>query len=188
MDDLQGHSIYNLENAIWHSAIMNEFDILLDLHNEIDAVFFRHQCSLLNFDFMRALEELEEYESLLIRHMKDEEDFLLPIYAERAKMEKAGEAKIFLDDHEKMRIYVEQFKDQTIKLAGEEHPENGLLLLLDRESFYKRLNSHHDKREREHLYPSLNMICSESEKDELLSHLMCKVKEDDSASRAQIPV
>ncbi|MFT3745123.1 MAG: hemerythrin domain-containing protein [Pyrinomonadaceae bacterium] len=155
---------------------MNTFDRLLDLHDEIDEIFFEHQCALLHFDFRAAFEHLERYESMLLRHMQDEERELLPLYGERAKPDKAGTAQLFWDDHTKMRAYVEQFKEQTAKLASEEHPEAGLLLLLDRESFYKRLNSHHDKREREHLYPALNLICSGMERDEIIGRVMCEVK------------
>jgi hypothetical protein len=154
---------------------MSTFDDLLELHKGIDALFFAHQCSLLRFDFATALIELEQYEALLLRHMKDEEEHLLPVYAERANAERAGAPQIFWDDHTKMRAFVEQFKEQTIKLAGATHPEEGLLMLLDRESFYKRLNSHHDKREREHLYPALNLICSESERNTILAKVMCDV-------------
>ena len=154
---------------------MSTFDKLLDLHKEIDDMFFAHQCSLLHFDFTTALSQLEQYESLLLRHMQDEEDHLLPLYSERAAFDKAGAPQIFWDDHTKMRGYLEQFKEQTIKLAEEPHPEEGLLLLLDRESFYKRLCSHHDKREREHLYPSLNVICSGSERSEIMARVMCDI-------------
>lgn len=154
---------------------MSTFDQLLDLHKEIDAVFFAHQCSLLHFDFETALSTLGQYESLLLRHMQDEEDHLLPLYAERAPFEKAGAPQLFWDDHTKMRAYVEQFREQTIKIAEEPHPEESLLLLLDRESFYKRLCTHHDKREREHLYPALNSICTESESTEIMTRVMCEI-------------
>ncbi|MEQ1607298.1 MAG: hemerythrin domain-containing protein [Pyrinomonadaceae bacterium] len=166
---------------------MTTFDQLLDLHNDIDELFFAHQCSLLRFEFVTALSQLDQYESLLLRHMQDEEDHLLPMYAERAIVEKAGAPQIFWDDHSKMRAYVEQFKEQTIKLAGEAHPEESLLLLLDRESFYKRLCSHHDKREREHLYPALNSICSESERNEILARVMCDIDLSRSTVAAERP-
>lgn len=152
---------------------MKTFSDLLDLHRKIDEIFFAHQCSLLRFEFGAALSLLERYESALLRHMRDEEDLLLPLYAERAPTIKAGAPQIFLDDHVKMRGFVDLFKEQTAKLAAEPKPEAGLILLLDREAFYKRLCSHHDKREREILYPELDRMTSETEKLDLLNRLTC---------------
>jgi iron-sulfur cluster repair protein YtfE (RIC family) len=154
---------------------MKSFSELLELHREIDEVFFAHQCSLLHFEFGAALSLLERYESALLRHMQDEEDLLLPLYAGRAAAIKAGAPQIFLDDHAKMRAFVDLFKEQTAKLAANARPESVLLMLLDREAFYKRLCSHHDKREREILYPALDELTSEAEKIELLARVMLKV-------------
>lgn len=139
-------------------------------------MFFAHQCSLLRFDFGAALSLLERYESALLQHMQDEEDLLLPLYAQRAPAIKAGAPQIFLDDHSKMRGFVDLFKEQTAKLAVDPQPESVLLMLLDREAFYKRLCSHHDKREREILYPALDEITSEAEKTDLLARVMREVE------------
>ena len=153
---------------------MKTFSDLLLLHRGIDDMFFAHQCALLHFEFGTALFLLERYESALLRHMRDEEEFLLPLYDKRCPATRAGAAKIFFDDHEKMRAFVKLFKEETAKLADNPRPETVLLMLLDREAFYKRLCSHHDRRESETLYPSLDEFTSEAEKRDLLSRVWCE--------------
>ena len=144
---------------------------LMKVHRLIDDMFFEHQRALLHFEFEKALTSLEVYESTLIRHRQDEEEVLLPVYAELASLPGAGAAKLFFDDHEKMRGYVESFKEKTARLASEPDIDRALLQLLDREAFYLRLCGHHDKRETEFLYPILEDSLSETEKEMLLSEI-----------------
>lgn len=58
---------------------METLSELLHLHDDLDGMFFDHQCALLRFDFNKAFRLLEAYESALLIHMKDEEDVLTPI-------------------------------------------------------------------------------------------------------------
>jgi hemerythrin-like domain-containing protein len=155
---------------------MKKISDLLKFHDDLDADFREHQVALLHFDFAAALERLLEYEKNLRMHMGDEEEILLPLYAERAEIPRGGGVKLFLDEHEKMLAHVELFKDQTRKLISEEEPEDGLILLLDRESFYKRLTSHHDNREQDYLFPILDQITTDEEKAEILGRVAARPK------------
>jgi len=150
---------------------MKNISELLDLHVDLDAMFLEHQRALLRFDLPRALKLLNRYEGCLFLHMRDEEEILLPIYEQRAVIERGGNAQLFLDEHEKMRGFLELFKDQIEILVREEDPDTRLLLLLDREAFYKRLCTHHDMREQQHLYRLLDMVLSDSEKEDLLERV-----------------
>ena len=145
---------------------------LVQIHRELDDIFAAHQYALLHFDFATALQRLQRYEDGLLSHMKDEEVILLPVYKERGTIVKGGDAKLFLDEHQKMRGWVTFFKEQVARLQCEPHPESDLILLLDRESFYKRLSSHHDRRETEILYPEMDRITSEKEKLEILKRVI----------------
>ncbi|MDM7921439.1 MAG: hypothetical protein QUS14_03985 [Pyrinomonadaceae bacterium] len=147
---------------------------LLKFHHDLDLYFQRHQFALLHFRFGEALEHLLVYERELRRHMRDEEDILMPIYAERAEIQRGGGIKLFLDEHEKMLAHIDLFKEQTIKLVDEESPEEGLILLLDRESFYKRLSSHHDHREHDYFFPALDKITTEAEKVSILDRIQAR--------------
>ncbi len=144
---------------------------LKNVHILIDEMFFDHQKALLHFEFDNALSLLEMYQTTLIRHMHDEELILLPVYADRAKYSGAGAPKLFFDDHEKMRSFVELFMEKTSELRRQPDIDKALLQLLDREAFYLRLCSHHDKRETDFLYPILEEILTDVEKRDLLSQI-----------------
>lgn len=144
---------------------------LMKVHKMIDDLFFEHQRALLHFDFEKALGLLRAYESTLLSHMADEEDVLLPVYAERAEFPEAGAPKLYFDDHAKMRSYIELFKQRTSEIAAESEIERALLQLLDREAFYLRLCSHHDRRESNFLYPILDDLLSKGERRKLLDRV-----------------
>lgn len=144
---------------------------LLRVHVLIDEMFFDHQKALLHFEFENASTLLEMYEAILLRHMQDEEMILLPVYTERAEFSGAGSPKYFFDDHSKMRSFVEIFKKKIAGLETEPNIDKALLQLLDREAFYLRLCSHHDKRETDFLYPILEQILSEDEQRALMSQI-----------------
>ena len=149
---------------------------LKNVHLLIDEMFFDHQKALLHFEFDKALTLLEMYQTTLIRHMQDEELILLPVYAERAAFSNAGAPKLFFDDHKKMRSFVELFIEKTAELKQQPNIDKAILLLLDREAFYLRLCSHHDKRETDFLYPTLEEILTDIEKRDLLSRIDLKAE------------
>lgn len=150
---------------------MASISSLLTVHKVIDDLFFEHQRALLHFDFEKALHLLAAHESTLLSHMTDEEDVLLPVYRKRGDYPDAGAPKLYYDDHKKMRSHIELFKQTTSKIASEADIDRALLNLLDREAFYLRLCSHHDRRESKYLYPILDEILSESERAELLGRV-----------------
>jgi hemerythrin-like domain-containing protein len=151
---------------------MRSFDEVLAFHRELDEMFFRHQCELLDFNFPTALERLKAYESALLQHMRDEEEVLLPLYAQRAKPERGGRADFFLLEHAKMRRHLAHFREQLPRLAELPYPSRALLKLLDQEATYKHLVEHHDLREERHLYPGLDGITTEAEREDLLGRVL----------------
>lgn len=150
---------------------MKTLSELLTLHADLDEMFYAHQAALLHFDFESALSQLERYEAALLMHMRDEEEVLLPVYQKRAGAIVGGGINLFLDEHKKMSEFIRLLKTEVAALAGEPHPEAKLIWILDRESFYKRLCGHHDKREREILYRELDRVTTEAEKSELLTRV-----------------
>ena len=150
---------------------MKNLSELLTLHNDLDEMFLAHQAALLHFEFDAALSLLEQYETALLTHIRDEEEVLLPVYKERAAVIKGGGFQLFLDEHYKMSKYLELLKDEVAILPNEPNTEAKLIWILDRESFYKRLCGHHDKRETDILYPELDRVTTAAEKSELLSRV-----------------
>ena len=150
---------------------MKSFRDVSGLHKELDELFFRHQVSLLDYNFRTAFERLCEYESALLAHMRDEEEVLLPIYAERATPERGGRADFFLLEHEKMRRLLAHFREQLPRLYELPEPSRALIKLLDQETTYKHLVEHHDEREERHLYPALEQFTTDAEREDLLARL-----------------
>ena len=69
---------------------MTSFNKLLELHRQLDEVFFEHQRALLRLDLERASLLLQEYEAGLLAHIRDEEELRLPLYRERVRAPVGG--------------------------------------------------------------------------------------------------
>ena len=150
---------------------MTTFSTLLELHEELDKKFAEHQYALLRYDFDLALELLQTYEAELLAHMADEEEILIPIYAERAEIESGGVVELFLNEHKKMLEWLKVFREATSSLKAETEREPILIRLLDRESFFKKLCTHHDIRETKFLYPALDKVVGEEERRQIFEKL-----------------
>ena len=150
---------------------MKSFKDVSGLHRELGELFFRHQVSLLYFNFRTAFERLCEYESALLEHMRDEEEILLPLYGERATPDRAGRADFFLLEHDKMRRLLAHFREQLPRLYEMPEPSRTLLKLLDQETIYKHLVEPHDEREERHFYPALELLTTDAERADILPRL-----------------
>ena len=150
---------------------MKCFSDLLILHRQLDELFFVHQRALLRLDLKTATGALEAYEAQLLAHMRDEEKLMIPLYRERAEAPVGGASEIFLGEHDKLRQYLILFREELTKLAGVADVERGVLFLLDSQHIFKRLLVHHDSRERKMLYPLLDQVTTEQERECLFAQL-----------------
>ena len=151
---------------------MKSFNDLLDIHKQLDELFLEHQRSLLRLDITAAGAALEAYTMELFAHMSDEEDVIIPLYRERAEAPVGGTAEIFLGEHDKMRQYLLLFKEELTKLAEAEDLARAVLFLLDSQHIFKRLLVHHDSRERKMLYPLLDQVTTEQERESVFAKLL----------------
>ena len=94
-------------NQLAHA--MNRFNELLDVHRELNELFFQHQRALMRIEIDRAKTLLAEYSRNLLAHMQDEEEVMLPIYGERVKAPVGGAVDIFRTEHEKLRQFLALF-------------------------------------------------------------------------------
>lgn len=147
------------------------FSDLLQVHRILDGLFREHQRALLLRELESASALLDEYETELLAHMRDEEQHLIPIYASRAEHALGGAPAIFLNEHDKLRQYVTLFKLEMPKLELARDLESKVIWLLDSQTTFKRLLLHHDARESKMLYPSLDQATSAAERDSLFAVL-----------------
>lgn len=153
---------------------MNSFNDLLEVHRELDELFFQHQRALMRNEIERAEDLLAEYSRNLLAHMRDEEGVMLPIYEERVQAPVGGAVDIFISEHEKLRQFLALFVQEIDKIRQMDDVERGVLFLLDSQHLFKRLLVHHDTREKKMLYPLLDQVTTEAEREELLARLQFK--------------
>lgn len=153
---------------------MRRFVDLLAVHQHLDDLFLEHQRALLRLDLRLAAAALETYEMELLEHMQDEEQCMIPLYRERVAAPVGGAAEIFLGEHDKLRQFLVLFKDELPKLSAEKDLERAVLWLLDSQHLFKRLLVHHDSREKKMLYPLLDRVTTQEEKERLLQGQGCR--------------
>jgi hemerythrin-like domain-containing protein len=142
---------------------------LLRLHEQLTELFLTHQEALLALDIDLALSRLQQFEQELRAHMQVEEEMLLPVYA-RAGQIPGGPIVFFTGEHRKMLEFLARFTEtlQQLKTKPANLPRE-IIKLFDVEAMFKHLMEHHDLREQNILYPTLDKVTTESEREELLS-------------------
>lgn len=162
---------------------MNSFNDLLQVHRELDELFFQHQRALMRIEIDRAEAVLAEYSRDLLAHIRDEEEVMLPIYGERVNAPVGGAMDIFLAEHEKLRQFLALFAEEINKIRKLDDLERGVLFLIDSQHLFKRLLVHHDTREKKMLYPLLDQVTTEAEREELFTKLKLRGRMQTGASR-----
>lgn len=150
---------------------MKRFSDLLELHRQLDHLFLEHQRALVRLDLDRAELMLNEYQTELLAHIRDEETLMLPLYSERVKPPVGGATEIFAGEHEKLRQFVALFQREIGKIRTMDDIELRVLFLIDSQHLFKRLLAHHDTREKKMLYPLLDEVTTEVERQELFARL-----------------
>ncbi len=142
---------------------------LLRLHEQLTELFLTHQEALLALDVNLALSRLQQFEQELRAHMQVEEELLLPVYS-RAGQIPGGPIVFFTGEHRKMLEFLARFTEtlQQLKTKPANLPRE-IIKLFDVEAMFKHLMEHHDLREQNILYPTLDKVTTESEREELLS-------------------
>lgn len=150
---------------------MKSFTDLLELHGQLDHIFVEHQRALIRLDLDRAEQLLNDYQTGLLAHIRDEEILMLPLYRERVQPPVGGAAEIFAGEHEKLRQFVALFRQEVEKIRAKDDVELGVLFLIDSQHLFKRLLVHHDTREKKMLYPLLDEVTTDAERQELFARL-----------------
>lgn len=144
---------------------------LLEVHAQLEELFLLHQEALLRLDIARAGDLLERYELALQAHMRDEDEYLLPRYAAGGAAPRAS-AELFEAEHDRIKHFVAKFRVRVDQLAADPTPR-GVIALITDQALFKGLMEHHDIREKELLYPTLDrLIESEQERAELVTRFL----------------
>ncbi len=142
----------------------------LETHERVRESFLRHQEALLDRDVEAARRHLERHASLLCFHIQEEEIGLLPVYAERAGGIEGGGVELFTAEHRKLESFLREFQEALSGMRPSDHGlRRRILDLLDRQALYKHLLHHHDLRERNVLYPTLERVTTVAERRKMLA-------------------
>jgi hemerythrin-like domain-containing protein len=148
---------------------------LMAVHQQLDDIFFRHQCALLDRDSHRASRLLSDYSEGLLAHINEEERYILPRYQQHGGDATDAPLRLFHGEHQNLRHFLAEFAE---RLHGwtQSSADRALLELLDREATFKNLLVHHDLRERNMLYPHLGRCLSAAEQEHLLTQMRGQVR------------
>ena len=140
------------------------------VHQWLDELFLAHQTALLSLNLAEARQWLNLYETNLLLHIKDEDERLIPLYGARASEIPGGAVEFFSGEHKKIRRFLAEFDEMLQQLRNRKKLQlkHGVIQLLDREGMYKGLLAHHHAREHNVLYPWLDWLTSEAERQQLL--------------------
>jgi len=143
---------------------------LLQVHTGLHERFAVHRDFVVSLEFGRALVELDAFERDLRVHMDAEEAHLLPVYRSRVGRVLGGDPDFFILEHRNILRNLETVKQALRSLA--ESPQAGRRQaheFLDQEWMLQNLMKHHDLREKNILYPKLDEVLSDDERECLLS-------------------
>ena len=164
------------------------FSDLLGLHQQLDELFLEHQRALMRLDLDRAASLLDEYETQLVAHIRDEERLMIPLYKQRAAAPIGAAAEIFLGEHEKLQQFLGLFRAEIEKIKKSDDIERGALFLIDSQHLFKRLLVHHDTRERKMLYPLLDEVTTEGERQQLFARFELSPTNNQATSKSRVAV
>lgn len=154
---------------------------MMGLHVGLRELFHRHQVALLDRDPRAAMRWLGRFRVALLAHMQDEEEHILPAYAAHGGEDSNSPPAQFLAEHRKLRQLLARLQEQVAGLA-EPPDDRALLDLLDLESSFRSLMTHHDLREARVLYPSLALWLGDVEQVAILRSIRLREIDPDAAA------
>lgn len=144
----------------------------LQVHEHLNELFLLHQEALLRLDVKLALARLQVYQDELAAHMRVEEELLLPVYS-RAGVIPGGPPEFFTGEHQRMREFLARFAITLSEMARDQtNLLRRVIKLFDEQATFKNLCDHHDQRERNIFFPTLNRVTTEGERHELIARCL----------------
>jgi uncharacterized protein with PIN domain len=160
------------------ASALRTLEPLVDLHQAFDVILLQHRIALMDADLPRATRMLRRFAMCMRRHVSDENELVLPVYAGAAPAsgyERGAAPAIFEHDHDKILGHLDELEASIEALARTSQDEDlkaRCLQLLDREKVFTDLLEHHDTRERTFLYPALERMLAEEEKQDLIERMI----------------
>ncbi|MCH7783627.1 hemerythrin domain-containing protein [candidate division KSB1 bacterium] len=156
------------KSAVNGTKNQSSFSELLDTHRHLEELFYNHQEALLDLDVSRALQVLLQFEVELKKHIELEEEHLMPIY-KMTDFSKGGAPEIFINEHRKLvNLLCDLRKNLEILISRPCVDKKNIIEILDSETMFKKVFSHHDKREEALFFPAIDSVTTPDERRTLL--------------------
>jgi hemerythrin-like domain-containing protein len=149
-------------------ATGHTFSALLSEHAELEQIFDRHQRALISKDIGAAAANIMMFESHLMQHITFEEDVILPLYKSKNAEVEGGNLPIFQAEHRKLREFAARLTRHTTALYSTTDILGSILKILEEEALFKGLFDHHALREQNLLFPRLDAMTTELERERVL--------------------
>ena len=141
----------------------------VDLHVGMLERFRRHRDLVIERDFAASARELAGFRRELRAHMRMEERHVLPLYAARVEPGPGGGADVFIAEHRNLIRNLDGIAKGFAALRRKRRPSaRDLQLFLESEHLFIQILDHHDRRERNLLYPRLEAALAGPERRSLL--------------------
>ena len=144
------------------------FSALESEHEDLERLFESHQRALIGRDIDAAVATIKTFENRLTWHIGYEEDVLLPLYKTKAGEVEGGTLTIFQAEHRKLRETTANLARHTAALYAAPDILGSILSLMDEEALFKGLFNHHALREQNLLFPRLDAVTNEAEREKAL--------------------
>ena len=162
-----------------HEGELTSLEPLLDLHQALEVLLLEHRVALMRSDIHVAMRAFRRFSVWMRRHVQDENELVLPVYAAKPPLDgypRGAAPDIFHAEHDKILEHLSRCERSLDALKRRGLEDDALrvecLGLIDREKIFVDLCEHHDRRERAYLYPHLERILDEREKQELLERMV----------------
>lgn len=124
-------------------------------HKVLSERFQSYQEALVGMEVSSALAELEEFARVLRRHMRLEDEVLIPAYALITDRPRGGDPEYFRDEHRKIESQLGEILTTTRSLSTGSMSRTSILALLKRGMRFNDFIAHHIQREESILLPRL---------------------------------
>lgn len=165
-------------HATVEESALGRLEPLLDLHQAMDAELWAHRVALLGDRLEPALGHLRRFAMNMARHIRLEEELVLPAYASAPGLEgfpRGGAPDIYRRDHQKILdglTHIEREVERVAALPAGQARDVARIEALDGQRKLIDLLAHHDHRERAYLYPRLAELLSVAEQEALLERML----------------
>lgn len=167
-------------------SVVAPLGVLLEEHEGLTKLFESHQRALLAKDLDNAIPVLSKFQDDLLRHIRFEEAWLLPKYAQEGGETAGGTLAIFQAEHRKLQEMMESLARATQNLVTASDPDAQIIAIFDQETVFKGLFNHHAHREQNILFPRLEARTTAAERKELLEkHAALDVQSTDARTGGQ---